>query len=336
MRIFDQIYCVAIRSHDDPQSLWAGFKVIYTITLNPALDRHLFLPELEYGTAMHCPTVEVFAGGKGINVSRAVRILGGKTMASGFIGRHTGERVLLMLHGEGIACDFIRIERETRICTFIHELSTCRELKLNTPGPFISPTELTCFMERVYSWHVPRAIVVVSGSAPDGVQPSIYKELVARFKLMGMLIFIDAAGKNLQSAIEARPYLIAPNSLELAEIFDFDPYDINAVVEIALRMSGKDAYIVVITMGEKGAVVACDGRVVHFTPPAITAVDTTGAGDAVTGGMAWCMEKGYDVWDAARFATACGTASVMMRGGGSFSMVDLKSVLKQIEVSRLA
>ena len=309
--------------------------MIFTITLNPALDRHLFLPELDYTKAMFCPTVDVFAGGKGVNVSRTVKLLGGDTMASGFIGGHTGERLLLLLHGEGIACDFIRIERETRTCTFIHEIKTGRELKINTPGPLITATDLGCLIERIESWATPKSIAVISGSVPEGIPNDIYFKLVERLKRMGMLTLVDTNGNNLQQALEAKPYLICPNNTELAKHADLEDFDIEGFVEASLRIAGHDAYIVITTLGEGGLIVANEGKVLRFIPPYVKTVDSTGAGDAVMGALAYCFEKDYDIWDAARFATACATASVLMRGGGNFNNNDLRSVIKEITVIRL-
>ncbi len=307
--------------------------MIYTITLNPALDRHLFLREIEFDSVMNSDKVEVFAGGKGINVSRAVMRLGGKTMASGLIGGHTGERVLRLLHDEGIACDFIRTEKETRICTFIHETTTGREIKVNTPGPVMSEAEVQILMERIDTWET--STVAISGSAPQGIKAEIYFHLVENLNKKGMKTILDASGDNLIQGLHAKPYMVCPNSTELGTIRGIDPMDIEKITDTALKMAGDEAEIVVVTLGEGGLIVAHKGKALRFIPPFVKVVDSTGAGDAVTGAFAWCMEKGYEIWDAARFATACGTASVLQSGGGACSMKNLKKMLKEITVIRL-
>ena len=192
--------------------------MIYTVTLNPALDRTIELDGLVVDDANRILREARYAGGKGIDVSRVIAELGGESVALGFIGGYDGLELEGRLINEGVLCDFTRIGDETRTNIILVNRKNKTQIMLNAAGPKITPAEIGLFFEKIRSLPHDAEFVVVSGSVPPGVSTNIYAQLITTLKGKGIRVVLDADGELLRRGYKADPFLIKPNIHEFQRL----------------------------------------------------------------------------------------------------------------------
>jgi tagatose 6-phosphate kinase len=259
--------------------------MIVTVTLNAALDRTLVAPGFTLGTSRTVAHGLSLAGGKGLNVARALRALGCPVLALGFVGGLTGERMRRALADEGLQHALTAIEGESRTCTAIVDPEIGAATEINEPGPTIRPGEVVAFLASFID-ALPRArLVCLCGSLPTGVSDDFYAGLIERAREAGVPCILDSRGAALRHGMRAVPLLAKPNRVELAELLgaNVDPLDAAAVRRAVPNPSPP---ALAITLGPDGAVLYGESGVWHALPPAVRVVDTVGAGDAFVAGLA--------------------------------------------------
>jgi len=182
--------------------------MIATITLNPSLDRTITVHGLRVNESNRWTNLRYYAGGKGIDVSRAIHEMGGTTIAYGFIGGDGGRTLEILLDEEGVPFSFTPVEQETRTNFIITDTRTFQQTIINAPGPHISKKELERFLEKLRRIYPHPDLMVVSGSVPPGVPANIYYDIVLGAKGYGVRTILDAEGQWLEEGIKAKPYLI--------------------------------------------------------------------------------------------------------------------------------
>jgi 1-phosphofructokinase len=293
--------------------------MIYTITLNPALDYVVRLPgTLKEGSVNRAEAAEVQFGGKGINVSLVLKELGISSTALGFTAGHTGAWLEQGLRQRGLCTEFIRLpEGETRINV---KLKAGKETDVNAPGPAISPEAMEQLLARIGRL-AKGDLLVLAGSVPAGLAPDIYEKLLAQAERCGAHGVVDAEGALLEQALPHRPFLIKPNRDELSGLFGY-PIETDAEIEAcaaALQQNG--ARNVLVSLGGDGALL-CDetGRTYRRAAPKGRAVNTVGAGDSMVAGFlaGWMQTHSYEkalLWGTAAGATTA--FSLGLADGGS-------------------
>ena len=287
--------------------------MIYTLTLNPAIDYVVQLDHPLTSGAINRIHAEVFQfGGKGINVSNVLRTLGQPTTALGFIAGFTGLGLEEELQKSGLATDFIRLpEGNTRINM---KIKGSEETEINGSGPAISEEKLALFFEQLDALQS-GDMLVVSGSVPKSLPADIYAQIAERTAERGVLLVVDAAGELLRAVLPHRPFLIKPNRDELAAFFCEKPETDEAVLVLAKRLQGVGARHVLISMAGDGALLCTeDGRCYKAPAAKGTVVNSVGAGDSMVGGFLAALERGEDLPGALALGTAAGGATAFSVG----------------------
>lgn len=312
--------------------------MIYTITMNPALDRTIEVDGLVIEDANRILSDVRYAGGKGIDVSRVVNMLGGETIALGLVGGYTGLELEGRLVNEGVLCDFTRIAGENRTNIILVDKREGRQYLLNAPGPMVTPAEIGLFFEKVRSIPTDASFVVISGSVPQGVSSKIYAQLITTLKAKGIRrIALDADGELLREGCKAGPYLIKPNLYEFRRLTGTDVKDIDAAIQEARKlMASWGIEVVLLSMGSKGLLGMKGEEAYHACPPVLEVVSAVGAGDATVAGFVHGLTQGLSFPEALRLAAAAGAAVVLTPGTELCHLQDVEEILPKVELRRLS
>lgn len=287
--------------------------MILTVTLNPSVDHALFVEKLKVHDTNRVLRCERDAGGKGVNLSRVVAELGGDTVATGFLGGGPGAYVRSVLKKQGVRHDFVEVDADTRINFSVEDGSGEPPTTLNERGPEISKDDLDELFEHVRKYAKKASWVCLGGSLPPGVPKEIYRDLAAIAKEAGARVVLDADGDPFRFGLEVKPDLIKPNEAEAGRLLGREISSDEDVVQAARELADR-AEIVVISRGEKGAVMIADGQVSVGLSPKVETRSTVGSGDSLIGGMLWAIEAGKDTNEAFTWGLAAGAATAMTDG----------------------
>ena len=309
--------------------------MIITVTLNPAVDRTMHVPKFCAGRVNRATSSRVDAGGKGINVSKALKELGCDSIACGLIAGRYGRLIKEQLTAAGIKYDFVEVPGETRLnVKIISDDGTHTDI--NEPGFSVCEADFKRLVERVTKNAARDSIVVLSGSVPPNLPLSAYEQLCMNIaEKPGVRLIVDADGVHLKAALAAHPVFIKPNVSELASVLGYEPAGVSEIVEGARKMIGLGAQNVAVSMGGEGSVVVSPTRAVLVTPPKVPVVGPVGAGDVMVAAIAQALEDNNDFPTLARYASAAGTASVTIEGTRMASRRVVLQVFEQTEVTEL-
>ncbi len=210
--------------------------MIYTITLNPALDRTLWVQRVHDDVSNRILEEKSFAGGKSIDVSRVLKNLEMDNIALGFVGGFAGRELEGRLLNDGIQGDFVRVSGETRTNIIIHEKETGKQLAFNARGPEIMPSELMQFVELLEALPCPD-LVAIGGSLPPGVSPEIYRRIITQVKKCQAKVVLDVDGDALRQGLKALPNVIKPNIHELSELVGRELKEMDEIVAAAREIN---------------------------------------------------------------------------------------------------
>ncbi|MFQ5862010.1 MAG: 1-phosphofructokinase [Candidatus Brocadiales bacterium] len=309
--------------------------MIYTLTLNPALDRTLSVEGIKFDDPNRITRETRYAGGKGIDVSRAIKELGGHSVAIGFIGGFNGLELQGHLINEGITCDFIRIADETRTNVVIRDETSGRQMLFSAPGPQVRPQDVAAVYNKLSNLSPPPTFVVMSGSLPRGITPNIYAQLIKAVKEQGGKTVLDTDNEPLRLGIEELPFLIKPNVHELSRLVGKNLEDIRDIAAEARELNKRGIEVVVVTMGPRGLIIVGKELGLHCKTPDVKVMSTIGAGDSTVGGLVLSLAQGKSLREAAVVATSAGTGAIICPESGLCRREDVERFLGQIEVEEL-
>jgi 6-phosphofructokinase 2 len=302
--------------------------VIYTITLSPSLDRTIDVEEFVYDDVNIIVEQRRRAGGRGIDVSRAIRQLGGQSIAFGFMGGYNGLEIEGWLTNEGIVCDFTRVNGETRENIVVHQRKKKTQTLLSASAAAIAPFDLTTLHGKVRQ--IPKdSLLVISGKMPPGCSESFYAQIITSVKDKNIRVFLDTDGEALRKGVEAGPYLCKPNIHEFGRLVEKNMKDQEEVIENLEPYLGLSEYVVV-SMGARGAVGASRGERYHAIPPKVTVKSSIGAGDALMAGIVYALSEGANFRDALTLGVACGTASTLTPDPAFCCGEDVEEIRKNV------
>ena len=286
--------------------------MIYTITLNPAIDYVINTDKLIVGAINRCENGRFYCGGKGINVSLVLKELGTKSIASGFIAGFTGDEIEKSLCDKGIETDFVRLEKG---CSRINvKIRSDEETDLNTDGPKISDFDIHLLHKKLEKI-TDDDVLVLSGSAPQNVDDSVYAKMLAKISKTNALTIVDSTGKKLLSTLEYRPFLIKPNVSELCETFNTKITTLHDIEKYSIKLQSLGARNVLVSMGDKGSVLFTETKqVIMQSAPHGNVINTVGAGDSMVAGFIAGYLKYGDYKASLKLATACGSATAFSEG----------------------
>lgn len=288
--------------------------MILTLTLNPAVDQTIEIERLDLGQVNRYARPYLDPAGKGVNVSRMVHRLGGRTIALGFLAGEFGQVVARSLEAEGVEQHFVPVPGQTRINVTIVESESRRATGLYGPGPRIDPLH-GAKLEALLADCLPASrILVLAGSLPPGVSEAIYARFIRMARERRVATVLDADGTAMRLGVEARPDLIKPNVQEAERLLDRRLPDLGAIIDGARELASRGVGTVVVSMGADGAVCVAGGRVLRVVPPRVEARSTVGSGDSFIGGMTLALRRGEGIEAALRLGAAAGAATAAVEG----------------------
>ena len=310
--------------------------MIYTVTLNPALDKTLCIPGFAAGSVNRVKAQRLDAGGKGINVSKAIKALGGESRAYAPIGGQAGQTLKELVSALGIELLYTEIQGETRTNIKITDALTGQTTDINSPGPVLDTKSAETIYERVLALPSAGDTVVLSGSLPEGFGTDRLKALIDGLKLCGVSVLADLSGAALKAVAEAGPCLIKPNIFELSELADGRFNEINEIISCAKGLQARFGIdTVVVSMGENGLLTIAKSGVYRAFAPKVEVKSTVGAGDAVTGAFAYGLENNMSIKQITALAAAAGAAAVAAEGTQMPDSGLIKALMNSINVARI-
>ena len=281
--------------------------MIYTVTFNPSIDYIVSMNGFELGKTNRTTKEQMFAGGKGINVSTVLSNLGIENIALGFIAGFTGQQLKHMASEAGLHTDFIELEQGvTRINV---KLKDYDGTEINGMGPVISDESVEQLKSQLRDLQV-GDMVVLAGSIPSSMSSSIYRDIMSELATRGVKFVVDATKDLLLNVLEFHPFLIKPNNHELGEIFGVELKTRESVVPFAKKLQKKGARNVLVSMAGEGAVLVAETGEVFMCPaPKGVLVNAVGAGDSMVAGFLAGWEEQRNYLHAFKMGLAAGSAS---------------------------
>ncbi len=306
--------------------------MIYTVTLNPAVDYHLWL-SAPPSSGKFSPSKTLYtAGGKGINVSLVLKNLGLPSIAIGFLGGFTGTYIHDFLQTSHIENDFIHIQEATRINAKLHWQQG--ECEIPGTAPHITEKAWQSLLEKIATLKK-GDLLVLSGSLPSGLSADAYAQILCLVQPKGIHVFVDTSGSALAQIIDKKPFAIKPNHHELAELVgQKESQDIHTNLAFAKKLFEKGIENVIVSLGEAGSILVNKEGAFHAQTPQGEVHNTVGAGDSLVAGfIAAHSKKNTPAADALTLAAACGTATAFSGHLAEKEMIE--TVKKQVKIVRL-
>lgn len=307
---------------------------ILTLTLNPALDLTVQMTKLEPGQVNRSDAMHSHAAGKGVNVAQVLADLGHQLTVSGFLGEDNLQAFEALFARRGFVDEFIRVPGETRSNIKLAE-GDGRITDLNGPGPLVSEAAQQALLDRLDRIAAGHAAVVVAGSLPQGVSPQWFQALLIRLKNLGLKVALDTSGEALRAGLAAGPWLIKPNTEELAEALDYPVLSVAAQAEAASRLQAQGIEHVVISHGADGVNWFGVGTALQALPPKVSVASTVGAGDSLLAGMLHGLLSAHTPEQTLRTATAIAAMAVTQIGFGISDAAQLAQLEKGVRVHPL-
>lgn len=309
--------------------------MIYTVTLNPAIDKTAEIPGFREGQVNRIRTVREDAGGKGINVSKCLKGLGTASVAAVVLAGEAGEQLAKLMEQEELAVLSVQAQGQTRTNLKIVDSVSGQNTDINEPGPSVGESVLQQLLESICSQLQPGDIVVLSGSLPKGAPADTYRRWTEHFRSLGAKVILDADGDCMAEGVKAVPCMVKPNETELASLLG-QPME----REEQLLAGGKELLAmgisnVVISLGGKGALFLWEDETYRAHSLSVPVRSTVGAGDSVVAAMAYAMEKDLPRQERIALAMATGAASVMQSGTQAPDMDTVKNLTKQVIMKTL-
>ena len=288
--------------------------MIFTVTLNPAIDQTLVLERFVAGDTLRVKSSRFDPGGKGINVSRVVRELGGESVAMGFAPGGLGRYIEQTLKSQGVKCDFVHTKGEARTNITIIDESRHMHTILSDPGPQTADRFAEQLLSKLRKRLHANDWLVVAGSIPPPLSPDIYAEMITMARENWVHTVLDADGPALVIGVTARPDMVKGNRRELERLLGRRLGDESSSLEAAEVLRGMGVRMAVVTRGREGAVAVSDEGSWRSVAPRVRAVSAVGSGDGFLAGTVLSLSRGDNMEDALRLGAAAGTACVLPPG----------------------
>lgn len=288
--------------------------MIYTITLNPAVDKELVVPALEFDTVLRSQKVNVDYGGKGFNVSRILKSLGTDSVALCFAGGNNGQLLKNGLADLDIETDFTWIAGETRTNISIVTEKPSHYVKVNEAGPTILAEELKALRQKVVKLAKSGDWWVLAGSLPPGVSSYLYADLIKDIQAAGAFVILDTSGEALKHGCDTKPFLAKPNDAEAHNLTGLPVNNVTEIAAAAKVIQAAGVGTVVISLGKAGALLVDGDHIWQVESPVIQESNPIGAGDSMVGGLVWALSQGMPMVEAVSWGIACGAATASLPG----------------------
>ena len=308
--------------------------MILCITPNPAIDRTLIIPSLVLGRVHRAQEMIVAAGGKGLNVARAIRTLGGEPVCMGFAGGHHGRLLADLAQHDGFHSAWTWTEAETRTCTILVAQDGDATV-INEPGMPVSTADWGRLRQDILAQLSSVGLVCISGSLPPASSAEDFQGLLKILVGADKQVWVDTSGAALHTALGHPNIGVKVNGAEVGELLGFEVRDLDSAERALTMLANRRVAASVITLGSAGALLASREGRWYARGPQVDVVSTVGSGDSFLGGLACALDAGREWADALCDAVAAGTANALLPGGAQFRMQDFESIRKKIRVQSL-
>ena len=306
--------------------------MIYTVTLNPAVDREMTVDAIAFDTVLRALEWRVDCGGKGFNVARMLKSLGTSSVALGFAAGKSGEMLNDKLQSLGIETAFVWVDGETRTNVSIVSAENGQYVKVNEPGPTINGADLAQLAQKIRDRVQAGDWWVLAGSLPPGVEPSYYTELITIIQSAGAKVFLDTSDEALRQNCGAKPLLVKPNDEEAHALTGLPVNTPAEIAAVGMAISAMGPASVVISLGKVGAVLVDKGKAWLAASPKIVAANPIGAGDSMVAGIVWGLSQGDSMQDALCKGIASGAATASQKGTSVGSREQVNKLLPQVQI----
>lgn len=309
--------------------------MILTVTLNAAIDRTAAVPNFRLGQRHRAVESQTVAGGKGVNVARALKLLGRPVIATGLVGGATGTRILERLGEESILNDFTRIDGESRTNLAVIDPTTGEQTEINERGPRVTPEEIDMFVEKLLYLAQGATVCVLAGSTPPGSDPDVYARLVTELRALGVISVLDTDGEQMRAGLRAEPAVVVPNLLEAEEAVGFefnDPDDQALGLTGLIEMGAGEA---IITNPGGCAAIIGEGherRRYEVEIEQLEAIAAVGSGDAFLAGYVAARYEGGSPRECLSYGVACGAQSTQHFGAGTLDPFEVERLASRVTV----
>jgi 1-phosphofructokinase/tagatose 6-phosphate kinase len=313
--------------------------VILTVTLNTAIDRTVAVPNFRLGQRHRAVESRTVAGGKGVNVARALRLLGKPVIATGLAGGSTGAAALERLRAESILHAFTPIAGESRTNLAFVDPTSGEQTEINERGPEVDQADIDRFVEKLLYLAQGATICVIAGSIPPGAPADVYGRLITELRARDVLCVLDTDGEPMRAGLRAEPAVVVPNISEAEEVVGHefnDADDYLAGLSGLLEMGAGEAIITsevgcVAIVGSGGERRSYEARIEQLEP-----VAPVGSGDSFLAGYVAARYEGASARDCLAFGVACGAESTQHFGAGTLDRREAERLAGRVEVRELA
>jgi 1-phosphofructokinase family hexose kinase len=309
--------------------------MIYTLTLNPAVDRELTVPAMEFDSVLRASESRVDFGGKGFNVSRLLKGMEESSIAVGFLGGNAGELLQKGLRSLGIGTDFVWVAGETRTNVSIVTQSHDHYIKVNEKGPLVDAAKQQELLDKIDSLAKRGDWWVLAGSMPPGVADDFYARIVNVLNKHEAHAILDTTGESLRLGCAEKPYLVKPNAEEAHALTGL-PMDTPAeIAAAAAEIRKMGAQNVVVSTGKSGALLQTPEETWLTHSPKIQEKNPIGAGDSMVGGLVWALTQGIALKESLGWGVASGAATASLSGTEVGSRPLIEELFGQVRFERL-
>lgn len=308
--------------------------MILCVTPNPAIDRTLHVSSLYVGEVHRADKTLIAAGGKGLNVARTIKALGGEPFCMGLIGGHSGNLFADLAEQEGLPAYWTHTRNETRTCMIFVEDGKDATV-VNERGAEVSAADCEAFVNDVWQQAERVQFVCVSGSLPPGFSQDSFHSLLSGLVEQKKSVWVDTSGTALRVALDVKGIHIKVNAEELGDAVGMEISDAEQAVKISSQLQRQGVNSIAITLGKNGAVLSSRNGNWSAKPPKIKAISSVGSGDAFLGGLVFGLASGYSQPAALQYGVAAGAANALHFGGGIVRQEEFSKIYENVTISFL-
>jgi len=293
------------------------------------------MSSIQQDTVMRVQEVHNSAGGKGLNVTRVAAKLGEPVIAMGFTGGFNGQYLESLIAQDNVQCAFTHVQAETRCCINCWDLSTGKSTEFLEPGAAVTQADVARFFAD-FDAQLPMAdAVAVSGSVPKGVPDDVYCQIIRRCKQKGIPVLLDTSGERLTVAAAEKPSFLKPNTDEISQLTGSATVTIGERIHAVEQMHSSGIACAVLSMGEEGALLACDNGIYHGQPPRIMPKNTVGCGDSMVAGFAVGFARKLSTQESFRIALAVSAANALSLYTGDFDPAEYERLYDAVSIKKV-
>ncbi|MCI8996154.1 MAG: 1-phosphofructokinase [Lachnospiraceae bacterium] len=309
--------------------------MIVTITLNPCMDKTIYLDQLSIGSYNRVQNTRSDLSGKGINVSTALSHFRAKTHCMGLNFRGNAQMLERILDQRGLSHDFVLTDGQIRTNIKLFDKSFQVMTEINEAGPTVPSRAVDLLLDKIEGILDQAYLLVLSGSIPPGVPTDIYQRIIRMAHRKDVKTVLDAAGEPFLLGLSEKPYLIKPNLYEFGQAFQEEIKAGKEPLEIARGLVRNGIPYICISMGSDGALLIDKDHTYRAAPLSVEAKGLTGAGDSMVAGMCYAIRRRLSSEDMLRYAMAASAGSVRLEGTLLASWKDVEELLPQVEIQVL-